>query len=76
MPWLTTHWTKLPTAVLLPVTPALAWLQSGPPVGYGVMLAVILACWLCGFLWVAVDRDKRAWHDIVSRTRVVLEAKS
>ena len=60
-------------AVLLPVTPALVWLRSGPEVGYGVMLAAVLACWISGFLWIAVGRDKRAWHDIVSRTRIVLK---
>ena len=60
-------------AVLLPVAPALLWLRSGPEVGYGVMSAVVLGCWLCGFLWIAVDREDRAWHDIVSKTRITLE---
>ncbi len=29
------------------------------------------ACVGLGFLWIAVDRDKRAWHDRLSGTRVI-----
>jgi len=28
-----------------------------------------------GFLWILFDRDRRAWHDRLSRTRVVLLPK-
>jgi uncharacterized RDD family membrane protein YckC len=28
-----------------------------------------------GFLWSLIDRERRTWHDIASRTRLVREAK-
>jgi len=28
-----------------------------------------------GFLWILVDRDRLAWHDRLSRTRIVVEPK-
>jgi uncharacterized RDD family membrane protein YckC len=34
--------------------------------------------WLClglGFLWILIDKEKLAWHDRLSRTRVVLLSK-
>jgi len=40
--------------------------------------AAALLSWAClglGFLWVLIDREGRAWHDILSGTRVVLVAK-
>ena len=41
-------------------------------------LAAALLSWLglgLGFLWVTIDRDRRAWHDRLSRTRLVLLPK-
>ena len=35
------------------------------------MASVSLACFGLGFVWILFDRDKRAWHDRVSGTRVV-----
>lgn len=40
-------------------------------------LACALISWAVaglGFLWIAIDRDKRAWHDRLTRTRVVRSA--
>jgi uncharacterized RDD family membrane protein YckC len=34
--------------------------------------------WLClglGFLWILIDKEKLAWHDRLSRTRVILLSK-
>lgn len=42
-------------------------------------LAAALLSWLplgLGFLWVVVDPQRRAWHDRLSRTRVVLVPKA
>lgn len=39
-----------------------------------VRLGAALLSWLpagLGFLWILVDRDKRAWHDRLSHTRVL-----
>jgi uncharacterized RDD family membrane protein YckC len=39
-----------------------------------VRLGAALLSWLpagLGFLWILVDRDQRAWHDRLSRTRVL-----
>lgn len=43
-----------------------------------VRLGAALLSWLplgLGYLWVLVDRDRRAWHDRLSRTRVVVLPK-
>lgn len=32
-----------------------------------------LACLGIGFLWILVDRDRLAWHDRLSATRLILE---
>ncbi len=40
-----------------------------------VRYAVAILSWLVlglGFLWILFDGKKRAWHDIASRTRLVL----
>jgi uncharacterized RDD family membrane protein YckC len=40
-----------------------------------VRYAVAILSWLAlgvGFLWILVDREKRAWHDIASGTRLIL----
>lgn len=37
--------------------------------------AVSLLCAGAGLLWVVVDRERRAWHDRLSRTRVVVVPK-
>lgn len=37
--------------------------------------AVSLLCAGAGLLWVAVDRERRAWHDRLSHTRVVVVPK-
>jgi uncharacterized RDD family membrane protein YckC len=29
-----------------------------------------------GFFWILVDRDRRAWHDRLSRTRIVVVPKA
>lgn len=31
---------------------------------------------LMGFLWILIDRDRRAWHDLISGSRVVYEPRS
>jgi uncharacterized RDD family membrane protein YckC len=39
-----------------------------------IRLGAALLSWLpagLGFLWIVADRDKRAWHDRLSHTRVV-----
>lgn len=38
--------------------------------------AVSLAAAGLGFWWIALDRERRAWHDRLSNTRVVLVPKS
>jgi uncharacterized RDD family membrane protein YckC len=41
-------------------------------------LAAALLSWLplgLGYLWILIDREGRAWHDRLSRTRVVLLPK-
>lgn len=51
---------------------------DGGPVGFGralVRYLVAVLSWLVlglGFLWVLVDPEKRAWHDLASGTRLVL----
>jgi uncharacterized RDD family membrane protein YckC len=50
---------------------------DGRPVGWGRLLlrfAVMLlslGAGLLGVLWAFVDRDRRMWHDLAARTRVV-----
>lgn len=61
-------------AVLLPVLPSLILLRFAPQTN-AVALSAIAVPWLCGFLWVAVDGKKRAWHDILSGTRIVQDPK-
>lgn len=42
-------------------------------------LAAALLSWLplgLGYLWILVDSDRRAWHDRLSGTRVVVEPKA
>lgn len=51
---------------------------DGRPPGWGRALgrfAAAILSWAAfglGFLWVLVDRDRRAWHDRLSGTRLVL----
>ena len=40
-----------------------------------LMAAVSAACFGLGYLWILFDRDKRSWHDICSKSRVVLLPK-
>jgi uncharacterized RDD family membrane protein YckC len=43
-----------------------------------IRFAVALLSWAClglGFLWVLIDSEKRAWHDRLSGTRLVLLPK-
>jgi uncharacterized RDD family membrane protein YckC len=43
-----------------------------------VRLGASLLSWLplgLGYLWILFDRDHRAWHDLLSRTRVVVVPK-
>lgn len=53
---------------------------DGRPPGWGRALlrfAAAILSWLpagLGFLWVLVDRDRLAWHDRLSGTRLVLRA--
>jgi uncharacterized RDD family membrane protein YckC len=61
-------------AALLPVLPVLLLLGLVPLENQWAA-ALILGAWLCGFLWVAVDKENRAWHDILSGTRVVQDPK-
>lgn len=37
-----------------------------------VIACVSIACFGVGYLWILVDTHKRAWHDIVSHTKVVV----
>jgi uncharacterized RDD family membrane protein YckC len=41
----------------------------------GAAVLSILPCGL-GFLWILFDREKRAWHDRLSHTRVVVVPKN
>jgi len=44
----------------------------------GLRFVAALLSWAVfglGFLWVAVDKENRAWHDILSGTRVVQDPK-
>jgi uncharacterized RDD family membrane protein YckC len=50
----------------------LTWADSVRRVAAGVVS--LLPAGL-GWLWIVVDRDRRAWHDRLSRTRVVVVPK-
>ena len=58
-------------AALLPMLPGLLWLGLSDERDNRMVMAAIIVPWLGGFLWVAVDRQKRALHDILSATRMV-----
>lgn len=51
--------------------------NDGGPTGWGQALArflVAILSWLCvglGFIWILVNKDGKAWHDLASATRVV-----
>lgn len=55
--------------------------EDGTPLGWADTarrLACALLSWLplgLGYLWILVDPERRAWHDRLSRTRVVLLPK-
>jgi uncharacterized RDD family membrane protein YckC len=55
--------------------------EDGGPFGWGDTvrrLAAALLSWVAlglGWLWILVDPQRRAWHDRLSRTRVVLVEK-
>ncbi len=57
---------------LVAETPPLNWRKAATR-----FLAALLswACFGLGFLWIAFDREHRAWHDHLSGTRLVLTAK-
>ena len=50
---------------------------DGRPIGWGrallrfVVMGLSLAAGLLGVLWAFVDRDRRMWHDLAARTRVI-----
>ena len=52
--------------------------EDGGPLGWRDALLRLAASWLSagllglGFLWVLVDPQGRAWHDILSHTRLVM----
>jgi len=56
--------------------------EDGAPLTWGDAvrrLAAAAQSWLplgLGYLWILVDRDRRAWHDRLSRTRVVVVPKA
>lgn len=50
----------------------LDWLDTAVRIGAAVLSWVPLGL---GWLWCVFDRDGRTWHDIVSRTRVVVLPK-
>ena len=56
--------------------------EDGGPLTWGDTvrrLAAALLSWLplgLGYLWILVDPDRRAWHDRLSRTRVVVVPKA
>ncbi|MCB1865616.1 MAG: RDD family protein [Chromatiales bacterium] len=56
--------------------------NDGQLIGYPAAVKRLLASLLSwavlalGFAWMFIDRDRRAWHDIIAGTRVVLVAKS
>ena len=58
-------------AALLPMLPGLLWLGLSGRRGDWMVLAAILVPWLGSFLWVAIDPQKRALHDILSATRML-----
>ena len=54
---------------------------EGKPIGWDRALLRYVAAILSwaalglGFLWILVDPQKRAWHDILSRTRIIVARK-
>jgi uncharacterized RDD family membrane protein YckC len=56
--------------------------EDGTPLTWGDALRRLAAAalsWLplgLGYLWILVDRDRRAWHDRLSRTRIVVVPKA
>lgn len=56
--------------------------EDGGPLTWGDTvrrLAAALLSWLplgLGYLWILVDPERRAWHDRLSRTRVVVVPKA
>jgi uncharacterized RDD family membrane protein YckC len=36
---------------------------------------ISLACFGLGFVWIVIDPERLAWHDRLSRTRVIVEPK-
>lgn len=56
--------------------------EDGRPLTWGDTvrrLAAALLSWLplgLGYLWILVDPERRAWHDRLSRTRVVVVPKA
>jgi uncharacterized RDD family membrane protein YckC len=56
--------------------------EDGTPLTWGDAvrrLAAATLSWLplgLGYLWILVDRDRRAWHDRLSRTRIVVVPKA
>ncbi len=56
--------------------------RSGEPIGWGPATLRFLAAFLSficaglGFGWATLDRDRRAWHDYLSRTDLILLPKA
>jgi uncharacterized RDD family membrane protein YckC len=50
----------------------LTWVDTVKRLGAAVLSWLPLGL---GYLWILVDRDRRAWHDRLSRTRVVVVPK-
>jgi uncharacterized RDD family membrane protein YckC len=54
---------------------------DGRPVDWGTSIVRALSCFLSlvvlglGFIWIAVDRDRQAWHDKIAGTVVVRPPK-
>lgn len=46
---------------------AISWRLAG--LRFGAALLSWTACG-CGFLWILLDKDKRSWHDRLSKTRL------
>jgi uncharacterized RDD family membrane protein YckC len=54
---------------------------DGRPVDWGTSIVRALSCFLSlvvlglGFIWIAIDRDRQAWHDKIAGTVVVRPPK-
>lgn len=46
---------------------AISWRLAG--LRFGAALLSWIACG-CGFLWILLNKDKRSWHDRLSKTRL------